>query len=444
MQTRSSWALGWLLTAMILTLALGAQVALANVGGLQIRPYLPFLLGAAVVIVLRTRRRGFLTPAPAKASLPALGLLLLAGLLSIFNAEYAAQAVKQSVFLLGMIGIYLVLLFAELSERDLRRLTQAILWSLAAAVAFGFFHFLVEYARSGSVVVAFVHFRSFFEERNEFGLFMVYAAGFLIPLALNDDQPVRYKILLALTVIALLLNFSRGSLLAFAAMVVVDRLVAGRLFARRRASRSLVTLGGIAAAATAAVFLLLPGLAGMTEFLDVLTTRSLGFRATTDETTSVRLLFIMTASRAFLAHPFIGNGIGNVGYVLNQYGRGADFGTVTLHGAVQPPVYDLGTTSNIFADLLLETGLLGLLAFLAFLAAVLRASLARGTGRDASGLLQSGALLSFIGVLINGLSYNSLYLPFTWVAFALAPLVATSRKPREAPDVQPSPAPAVP
>ncbi|HWN18024.1 MAG TPA: O-antigen ligase family protein, partial [Gemmatimonadales bacterium] len=223
-------------------------------------------------------------------------------------------------------------------------------------------------------------------------------------------------------------------------MVVVDRLGAGRLFAPRRVRRSLLTLGVITIAAGAGVLRLLPGLSGMTEFLDVLTTRSLGFRATTDETTSVRLLFIRTASEAFRAHPFIGNGIGNVGYALNQYGRGADFGTVSLRGAVQPPVYDLGTTSNIFADMLLETGLFGLLAFVAFLVIVLRASLRGGTGRNNSGHLQSGALLSFIGVLINGLSYNSLYLPFTWVAFALAPLVAASTAPRETPVAEPLPA----
>ena len=246
MQTRSGWVLGWLLVGMVFTLGFGAQITLADVGGLQIRPYLPFLIAAAVVIGVRARRRGFLPLPPAAASLPALGFLLLAGLLSIFNAEYAAQAVKQTVFLLGMIGVYLVLLFAELTERDLRRITQAILWSLAAAVGFGFFHFVREYAQSGSVVVGFVHFRSFFEERNEFGLFMVYAAGFLLPLALNDDQPVRYKVLLAFTVMALLLNFSRGSLLAFGAMLVVDRLGAGRLFARRRARRSLIALGAIA------------------------------------------------------------------------------------------------------------------------------------------------------------------------------------------------------
>ena len=439
MRARSSGVLGWLLTALVLTLALGAQGALATVGGLQIRPYLPLLLAAAVVIMARAHRRGFLSPTPAKASVPALGLMLLAGLLSIFNAEYAAQAVKQTIFLLGMMGIYLALLFAELNERELRRITRAILWSLAAALAFGFLTFAVEYGRSGSVVVAFVGFRSLFEERNEFGIFMVYAAGFLIPLALNDDQPARYKILLLLTAIALLLNFSRGSLVAFAAMVVVDRLGAGRLFAPRRVRRSLLTLGVITIAAGAGVLRLLPGLSGMTEFLDVLTTRSLGFRATTDETTSVRLLFIRTAGEAFRAHPFIGNGIGNVGYALNQYGRGADFGTVSLRGAVQPPAYDLGTTSNIFADSLLETGLLGLLAFVAFLATVLRASLTRGIGRN-GGLLQSGALLSFIGVLINGLSYNSLYLPFTWVAFALAPLVAASTAPRETPVAEPLPA----
>jgi O-antigen ligase len=439
MRARSSGVLGWLLAALVLTLALGAQGALATVGGLQIRPYLPLLLAAAVVIMVRARRRGVLPPAPARSSVFALGLMLFAGLLSIFNAEYAAQALKQTVFLLGMIGIYLVLLFAELSERELRRITQAILWSLAAALAFGFLTFALEYARSGAVVVAFVGFRSFFEERNEFGLFMVYAAGFLIPLALNDDQPVRHKILLLLTVIALLLNFSRGSLVAFAAMVVVDRLGAGRLFAPRRVRRSLLTLGVITIAAGAGV-LRLTGLSGMPEFLEVLTTRSLGFRFTTDETTSVRLLFIRTASEAFRAHPFIGNGIGNVGYALNQYGRSADFGTVTLRGAVQPPVYDLGTTSNIFADMLLETGLFGLLAFVAFLVIVLRASLREGTGRNNSGLLQSGALLSFIGVLINGLSYNSLYLPFTWVAFALAPLVAASTAPRETPVTEPLPA----
>jgi hypothetical protein len=88
-------------------------------------------------------------------------------------------------------------------------------------------------------------------------------------------------------------------------------------------------------------------------------------------------------------------------------------------------VYDLGTTSNLFADLLLESGLLGLLAFLAFLAAVVRASLVRvRTGRGGLGLIHNGAALSSVGLLINGLSYNSIYLPFTWVSLALIPVAA--------------------
>ena len=101
------------------------------------------------------------------------------------------------------------------------------------------------------------------------------------------------------------------------------------------------------------------------------------------------------------------------------------------------------TDHPTFADLLLETGLLGLLSFLAFVVAGLRASLGRSRAGNATGLLQSGALLSFIGVLINGFSYNSLYLPFTWVAFALAPLVAASRKPHETTAPQVTPAPTV-
>ena len=437
-----SGALSWLLAALILTLALGAQVALASVGGLRIRPYLPLLVLAAALIAVRALRRGYLPKVPVKGSVPAVGVLFLAALFSIFNAEYVSLAVKQTVFLIGMVGIYIVLLLAELNATDLRRITLAILWSLAAAVAFGFYQFGLEYTRSGSVIAAFIQFHSFFEERNEFGLFMVYAAGFLLPLALNDEGPARYKILLALTVVALLLNFSRGSLLAFAAMFLLDRLGAGRLFSPRRAGHSLLMLGGIGLAAGAAVLIFLPALVGLTEFIDVLMTRSLGFRPTSDETTSIRLLFIRTAGRAFLSHPLIGSGIGNVGYVLNHFGRAADYGTVTLHGAVQPPVYDLGTTSNIFADLLLETGLLGLLSFLIFLAAVFRAVVLRGRGRGRDGLMHAGAVLSLVGVLINGLSYNSLYLPFTWVSFALAPLVAASRHPAET--LAPAPAPAAP
>jgi hypothetical protein len=422
-------ALGWILTALVFSLCLGAQVQLASIGGLPVRPYLPLLLVAAAIITVRVIRGGYLPPLPAKRSIPAVAMLLFAGMLSIFNAEYGGQAVKQTVFLAGMVGTYLVLLLAQLKPRDLHRIHLAILWSLTAAVAFGFLQFALEYARSGSVVVAFVQFHSFFEERNEFGLFMVYAGGFLLPFALNDQAPLRYKILLALTAMALLLNFSRGSLLALATMVLADRLGAGRLFAPRRARRSLVVLTGLGLATAAGALIMVPALAGLAEFLDVLTARSLGFRTTSDETTSIRLLFIQTAGRAFLAHPIIGNGIGNVGYVLNQFGRGADYGTVTFHGAVRPPVYDLGTTSNLFADLLLEMGLLGLGAFLIFLAAVVRTSFVRARSQGPIGLMHAGALLSLLGVLLNSLSYNSLYLPFTWVTFALAPITAVWHRP---------------
>jgi hypothetical protein len=443
MQTDASpRALGWLLAVLVFSLCLGAQLALARPGGLAIRPYLPLLVLAAIVIAGRAARRGYLPPVPAKGSLPALGVLLVAALLSIFNAEYVGEAVKQAVFLTGMAGIYASLLLAELDDRDLWRMTLAIIWSLFAAVGFGFVQFAREYASSGSVVSAFVQFHSFFQERNEFGLFMVYAVGFLIPLALNDEAPFRYKVLLILTGLTLLLNFSRGSLLAVAGMLVLDRLGSGHLFASRRAGRSLLILSGLAFAAAASVLVLVPALAGLPEFLDVLTTRAVGFRPSGDETTSIRLLFIQTAARAFMAHPLIGSGIGNVGFVLNHFGRGADYGRVTLHGAVQPPQYDLGTTSNLLADLLLEIGLLGLLSFLVFLGAVARASITRARGQGRMGLVHAGALLSLAGLLINGLSYNSLYLPFTWVALALAPLAAGRL--RSAATAAPRPAAPVP
>lgn len=419
-----SGALGWLLAALVFSLCFGAEGKLATLGGLPIRPYLPLLLVAAVAVTGRAMRAGYLPGVPARGSIPALGALLVTAVLSIFNAEYPTHAIKQTIFLAGMIALYLVLLLADLRPRDLRRIHTAILWSLAVAVAYAYFRFALEYTRSGSVVIAFTSFQGFFEERNEFGLFMVYASGFLLPFALNDEGPFRYKVLLAVTVGALLLNFSRGSLLAFAAMIVADRLGVGRLFSPRPAGRSLIALAGMGLVAGVAVLTLLPNLAGLTDFLDILISRSLGFGATTDETTSIRLLFIRTAGRAFLSHPLVGNGIGNVGYVLNQFGHAADYGTVTFRGAIQPPVYELGTTSNLFADLLLETGLFGLLAFLTFLVAVFRAAIVRRPTRGTQGLMHTGALLSVIGIFINGLSYNSMYLPFTWVALALAPLLA--------------------
>jgi O-antigen ligase len=421
----ASAALGWMLAALVFSLCLGANVALLRAGGLAFRPYLPLLLFAGMVIVVRVAQRGYLPRAPAKRSFIPLAVLLMAALLSIFNAEYADQAIARTIFLLGMVGIYGVLVYAQLDPRDLRRIVLAIIWSLAAAVLFGFLYSALEYGRTGSMLLAFAQFRSFFEERNEFGLFMVYGVGFLIPFALNDKAPARYKLLLALTTVALLLNFSRGSLLALTAMVVVDRLGAGRLFTPRPVGRSLLAMGALGLAGVVGVLLLLPALVALPDVLDFLTARSLGFSGSSDETTSIRLLFIRTAGRAVLNHPFIGNGIGNVGYVLNQYGRAADYGTVTFQGAVRPPVYDLGTTSNLFADLLLESGLLGLLAFLAFLAAVARAAFVRAPrGQGTIGLIHNGAVLALVGLLINGLSYNSIYLPFTWVSLALAVVAA--------------------
>ena len=438
-----SGVLGWVLAILAFSLCLGAEGELANIGGLPIRPYLPPLLVAGFIVTARAVRAGYLPRIPLNGAAAALVALLIAAVLSIFNAEYAAQALKQTVFLTGMIGLYLVLLLAELRPSDLRRIHSAILLSLAVAVVYALFRFVIEYNRSGSVVSAFVNFQGFFVERNEFGLFMIYASGFLLPFALNDAERLRYKVLLVLTAGALLLNFSRGSLLALGIMIVADRLGAGRLFSARPVRRSLLALGGIGIAAVAGLLVLFPNLAGLTEFLEIFASRSFGFGSASDETTSVRLLFIQTAARAFLAHPLFGHGIGNAGYALNQFGHAADYGTVTLRGAVQPPVYELGTTSNIFADLLLEMGLFGLLAFLAFIAAVLRSAIVVFPPRGRGGLLHTGALLSVLGIFINGLSYNSLYLPFTWVALALAPLLAASVQATETVTRSAPPAPVV-
>src|SRR3954466_5765714 len=105
----SSSTVGWVLAALVFSLCLGADVALLKIGGLSFRPYLPLLVIAGGVIVDRVARRGYLPRVPGKGSFIALGILLLAALLSIFNAEYADQAVARTIFLLGMMGIYGVL-----------------------------------------------------------------------------------------------------------------------------------------------------------------------------------------------------------------------------------------------------------------------------------------------------------------------------------------------
>ncbi len=133
-----------------------------------------------------------------------------------------------------------------------------------------------------------------------------------------------------------------------------------------------------------------------------------------------RIIYWITAFKVFLAHPFLGVGIGGSGFFFTRLTPEFGYG---LPEVIEYLFRDnvIPNAKNLWVRLLAETGILGFSLFCAWLSTHLHAARhLEKSGRDkemkAFGLVGQ---LFMIAVFMEGFSMDSFGLPYLWISLAL-------------------------
>ena len=135
---------------------------------------------------------------------------------------------------------------------------------------------------------------------------------------------------------------------------------------------------------------------------------------------NVRFLMMRISFKAFLQHPFIGNGPGSAGYayLVNDYGEAR--ATQLIKNPI-PLRGKEGFDPSIITTILSDTGILGMLAFLWLLNRIIRINIRRiNFLEDRSRSISIGLCAGFISLIVSYVFTQGLWLPFTWVFLALS------------------------
>ena len=132
-----------------------------------------------------------------------------------------------------------------------------------------------------------------------------------------------------------------------------------------------------------------------------------------------RLVFWATGWEVFNDHPFLGVGLGNVGFYFPHKMPGYGYGLTEVNDLFYRWSY-MPNTKSLWSRIVAETGLAGLAFFLAWLYLLWQAARLLRTGSQP--LYQSLGLagnLALMALLAEGFSIDSFALPYLWVSFGL-------------------------
>ncbi|MDD5491403.1 MAG: O-antigen ligase family protein [bacterium] len=388
-------------------------LSLYEIGPVHIKAYQVVLLTLMIVLVIHTIREG------SKLFLPKgyggiLCLFMLSLILSFINCIYPAVLIKQ----LFLLSIYILLMLAIINiiknKNILVSLSSIIVVSAYAACLYSILLILHVIPNSlSNLTYHFVRPTSFFAEPNEFGLFLVFVFGFVFALLLATKK-VRFWIIFALIIANIIPNMSRGSWLGMmVSMGIIVYFFNVKNIYKTDIIRAtlvfLVVVGMISIALTTMSRLIPTKYKSSVE--EIVQERATSLFSASDPTRDIRYQSNLAALDAFWEHPFVGRGLGNAFVILEKKYDNKDISLTEL-----PPIV-AATSSNFISDLAIETGLFGLVSFLCLIHAVIKQGLRniRSTKDRQSMIIAIGAFASFIGIIINGLTYAMHMLPFFWI-----------------------------
>lgn len=338
------------------------------------------------------------------------GWLVLGGLF----AENQLMFLKQLALLLVFFSVTVAVVTSRSAGTPTGVISAALFVGIFLAIAWGW-RDLLGFLGIVPVENAYWRPKSFFEEGNEFGQFMVLGFGYLLAAFMFGE---RWQAFIAISLFGLMLpllliNNSRGSYVGFAVecIVLVYLAIHARVSERVRKRSRLFLLGFILLGSTSIVAMQNVQLFKDETFAEFMLHRVKSFFTSGDETVNLRKQYSSVAWDQFLQNPLMGIGMGN------------------LSGPLDNAVFDENgllvggdaTSSNWVLDLLTETGLVGFFLMLCFLGTALIQAFRRlgqiQVGRDYA--LVAGNILACAGMLINGISYPQIYLASFWMVTGL-------------------------
>lgn len=346
-------------------------------------------------------------------------VLFVAIINSLHNAVFPALTLKQ-MFLL-YIYIYILLFFSIVSNITDDKKIINLHRLLIIAAFLSCIYEVFERIKYFSEETFFLRNRpkSLFEEQNEFGLFLVFVLGYVFS-EIRSRIKIVNKILLWLTllliVFILISNMSRGSWIGATVVMFVVLYYQHKYKIRELTfTDSIKTFGSMICLIMFVLFLVVKLFFLSTPDItwQILLRAVTIFSEEDFGTFLIRLNASSKALEAMLSHPFTGIGFGNIGVIY-----GLDNISMLNFGLPQGIIV---TSTNFLLDIGAETGVIGFLSVIIFLLVVF----VKGTKtihniKDKKiQTILIGALSSYVGIIVNGLSYASHMLPFLWISAAI-------------------------
>ena len=264
---------------------------------------------------------------------------------------------------------------------------------------------------------------SFFSEGNEFGQFISFSSAMFIACSVYSVQ--RWiKILSRLSLIyvlpILMINNSRGTIIAIAGMVVVMFMISYKINIGypEILKYFFFSIVMLLVSILLLVYLILPNVPIFADgnVMEWMIGRISGSLGSDDSTFYGRLIVMWDGLLAFVTHPILGVGYGNMFTVIDQFGY-AQFTGQNMGGI--SGLVDTGnaTSTNFFIDIAAETGIFGLIFFVSLLVKIAKLSYRNITSNIHSldFPFALGSHLAFWGMLINSLSYSAVGLAIFWL-----------------------------
>jgi len=134
-----------------------------------------------------------------------------------------------------------------------------------------------------------------------------------------------------------------------------------------------------------------------------------------------RFALAVAAWGIFSSHPWLGVGLGQSGFTIFQHLPGWAYDRIAeMTLMLSPASWTFPNPKNLWIRLLAETGLPGALLFAAFMLLTLAGALALTTRKDRfARFLGAAGLMSWVAVVVEGLSLDSFALPTMWIALGL-------------------------
>lgn len=398
--------------------ALGT-ISIWDFNTIHIRFYqLPLLLGLILFVVSVMKKKSKVN---FSFCFFLLAIFMLEAIFSLKNTVFPFVGLKQIV----LFSVFFIFAFLICNcctdDKKLAWLHRTIIVSALCAVVYGFIAYILTNL-PGIEKEGLYHYtrpRSFFKEPNEFGIYLTFVFGFLCAEVFSKvkitGKPIVYFCLF-LAYALLIPNMSRGSWLGWIVVLVTTLFLLHSTGLFKMTVKKIIML---TAGICISFWLILSVVSKLTPTIHNATvaqaveTRIASLAKANDYTASIRLRYWKTAFDAMLKHPVLGVGFGNIFTILEDDNpANGEVASLAL------PKIKQATCSNFILDIGAETGITGLLIFGAFLFCLCGKAMKKinQTQNKYLRVVYIGSFSSCLGMMVNGLTYPIVMLPFFWIA----------------------------